>query len=722
VLPNNPNVALVIRRLAIFVWIGCCGSLLLMIGCSDWLDRSPEPGAFVESHFPKEAEWATEVTCIECHKAVVDQFASSHHAHANRLIDLTRDGLGFPAESIQHGEETWHFLREGKDLFIEVDGPGSRSRRYEVAGVIGHDPLWQYLLKFPNGRYQTAELSFDPVKREWFAVFGEDIREPGEWGHFSGQGMNWNANCAACHMTEYRKNYDPVTDSYASTWVAQTVSCAQCHGDMKAHAIAARKAGDDYTLSTTEFTLEQHIDNCAMCHSRRGQLTDDAFQPGDTFHDHFRLALPDGTDLYHEDGQVNNENYVYSSLLMSRMGHAGVTCMDCHNAHTGRTLLPATNNALCLRCHQDGEDGATIIDPLSHSFHAADNAGSQCVSCHMPSNVFMDRDWRRDHIFSSPDPYLTIELGIPNACNACHTEESAEWAKEWTDQWYGPDMNEEDRARAIEIGKYREGDPESWRPLLELAQNEEIDAWRAALTGMLGVFAGRPEVMRYLVAAVEDAYPPVRSAAIRGLAAVPQSEELLTAALADKSRLVRITAGLELSGRVSLPASVEAELEAYFLSQADSAIGSFQEAEFHFRASRVEAAMAATRRALRFDKANGEIWLEAAIMADRAGQTNQALEWIGEARRQAPDNPRIPYSLGLLYGSQQDYGAAIDAFEQSLALDPDQPRTLYNLALALTKVGRWAEADQRMAHALRLEPGNRDFLQVKRIIERNLAR
>jgi hypothetical protein len=36
----------------------------------------------------------------------------------------------------------------------------------------------------------------------------------------------------------------------------------------------------------------------------------------------------------------------------------------------------------------------------------------------------MQVDWRADHGFHSPDPLMTQELGIPNACSKCHTDES----------------------------------------------------------------------------------------------------------------------------------------------------------------------------------------------------------------------------------------------------------------------------------------------------------
>ena len=39
----------------------------------------------------------------------------------------------------------------------------------------------------------------------------------------------------------------------------------------------------------------------------------------------------------------------------------------------------------------------------------------------------MARDPRHDHGFTIPDPLLTKELGIPNACNRCHADKTVDW-------------------------------------------------------------------------------------------------------------------------------------------------------------------------------------------------------------------------------------------------------------------------------------------------------
>lgn len=115
------------------------------------------------------------------------------------------------------------------------------------------------------------------------------------------------------------------------------------------------------------------------------------------------------------------------------MGKAGVTCLDCHDPHTGTLKLPQEDNTLCLRCHGTGEavNGvkAPVIDMARHTPCPQSSMGARCVECHMPESLYMARDPRRDHSFNSPDPLLSVELGIPNACTMCHREKSNEWGR-----------------------------------------------------------------------------------------------------------------------------------------------------------------------------------------------------------------------------------------------------------------------------------------------------
>ena len=110
-------------------------------------------------------------------------------------------------------------------------------------------------------------------------------------------------------------------------------------------------------------------------------------------------------------------DYSYKARCIRR----DIVCTDCHDAHTARRRKEG--NELCYSCHQAEKYGSR-----EHHFHQMDSSGAQCVECHMPPRTYMAVDPRRYHSFRVPRPDLSKKLGMPNACNHCHTDKSPAWA------------------------------------------------------------------------------------------------------------------------------------------------------------------------------------------------------------------------------------------------------------------------------------------------------
>ena len=93
-------------------------------------------------------------------------------------------------------------------------------------------------------------------------------------------------------MTGFQKNYTAATDSYASTWVEHGVGCIQCHGPMpETHLNPKSKIENQKSATPFRGDRSRMMQTCAPCHARNELLTAD-FQPGDNYHDHYRLTLP----------------------------------------------------------------------------------------------------------------------------------------------------------------------------------------------------------------------------------------------------------------------------------------------------------------------------------------------------------------------------------------------------------------------------------------------
>ncbi len=653
--------------------------------------------------------------CLPCHEQETRAWRQSQHAVANRPVDPAVDRAKFAAVVAGLSPYTPEAAAAG----LRIAGPGEDTAGAAV-GVIGVGPLIQFLLARDDGRFQAHELAFDPARQEWFNLFGVEERRPGEWGHWSGQGMNWNSNCAWCHLTEFRKNYDAAADTYASTWLAQGVSCQQCHPNSAEHTLAA-EAGRTVAADRVPHDPQVAMHNCASCHARREQLTPDGFAAGDSFHDHFGLVLPDAPGVYFPDGQNRDENYVFGSLMLSRMGHAGVTCADCHDPHSHATILPVENNALCIRCHATGERDAPVIDLALHSRHPAGSTGDQCVACHMPPRTYMARDPRRDHGFTSPDPALSRELGTPDACSACHSDQPVEWSIQHADAWYDTPSRETRRERARLLAAAQ--DLERGFPLaaLQAAATDTDNAyWKAT---WLRLLAEGPDVSG-LQAWAQDftthREPIVRAAAVRLLGRAGVSEVLLQLHLADGSRLVRREAIAALAPLGPLPAAAQADQALYLEAHADRPAGALERARDALARGEVDAARRHVERAVSFDRLNPMLYFQGALLLDSSGQVDPALELLWSAPTEARATGHLHYAEGLLWAEKGELHRSVAALRQAVERDPSQDRWWYNLALAETKLPDWLAAQDAVSHARRLAPDALEYRQLAAIIEQQL--
>ena len=235
-----------------------------------------------------------------------------------------------------------------------------------------------------------------------------------------------------------------------------------------------------------------------------------------------------------------------------------MTCTHCHDSHTGALLREG--NDLCMSCHGLQEDF------VLHSYHP-EGEGDACVDCHMPETVYMERDPRRDHGMTTPDPQLTADLGIPNACNGCHADQPPAWSSGWLTEWFGDQNERRSSRRARAVAMARAGDPRAPSALLALISDEENNAWRAVLVGLLEPWAARPEPLAALIEATRDETVLVRRRAAEALLEPAflghaPTHAALRRLLGDPSRSVRVAATASLQHLMAPDSPEAAELMA----------------------------------------------------------------------------------------------------------------------------------------------------------------
>lgn len=531
------------------------------------------PAARVMAQDARTPAYVGSAVCADCHQAETEAWQGSHHQLAWTPADATHVLGDFDDATFTLNGVTTRFSTQNGQYFIESDGPDGTLTTWPVAGVAGIAPLQQYLIETEPGKVQSFDVVWDVDQERWYHLYPDQGLLAGDGLHWTGPYKNWNARCAECHATGFEKNYDPQAAAYKSMQSEIGVGCEACHGPGEAHLDWAL-ANDSYDpdrwseLTETALTMdfnagaEAEIQQCAGCHSRREAFFDGNPLPGTPFHDAYRLSsLRPG--LYHPDGQILDEVYVYGSFLQSKMYARGVTCTDCHNPHTAQTI--ADDNTLCTQCHSaTGNDRFPSLpladyDDPGHHFHPMGSEGAQCKTCHMIERDYMGIDGRRDHSFRVPRPDLTIETRAPNACTDCHSNQTAQWAADAVAGWY-PDSRHKEAHFSQVIAPARLDAIGQVEGLMGIVEHTGLPGIVRASALDLLTQISTPAIADRIQPALSDPDPMVRAAAVtaqRG-ATQPDLAQRLTPLLSDPVRAVRIAAAREfLALRIArMPAGV----------------------------------------------------------------------------------------------------------------------------------------------------------------------
>ncbi len=685
-------------------------------------------------------------TCAACHAAETERWRGSYHDLAMaELTEATVLGDFRDVDFAAHGV-TSRFYRKDGGYFVRTDGPDGQLHEYPIRYTFGWWPLQQYLIELPGGRLQALGIAWDSRAKEaggqrWFHLYPNERMDHTHRLHWTARDQNWNYQCAECHSTNLLKGYDLATDSFNTTWAEIDVACEACHGPGSRHvaqaqSVAAGSASAWGPGKGLVVDLGDHdggvwtwdekaglparsaprqkraqLDVCARCHSRRGQISE-RYEHGWPLGDTHRLALLDA-ELYHADGQIKEEVYVYGSFLQSRMHEKGVVCTDCHDAHSLK--LKAPGNLVCTQCHL-----AAKYEVESHHHHAPGTAGAACTGCHMPQQLYMVVDERADHSMRVPRPDLSLKLGSPNACNACHKDKTVQWAADAARQWYGEALATRPHfGEALHAG--RTGAPDAGGRLVALAADPTQPAIARATA--LDLLRGFPEPTHLLTIRrlLKDGDALVRASAVRYLEVTDAKTllELGLPLLADPVLAVRTEAAQTLAPlmRLGLPAaqqkSLAAALDEYRATQRATA----ELPESHLNIGLIEvavndpvAAEQAYRTALRLDRRFAPAYVNLADLYRALGQDADGEAVLREGLTVAPDDASMHHALGLLQVRRKEMAKAVDSLARAAQLAPDNARYAYVQALAVQSTGDRAKALAILETALARHPNDRDIL------------
>ncbi|MCP4769005.1 MAG: tetratricopeptide repeat protein [Gammaproteobacteria bacterium] len=682
-------------------------------------------------------------TCADCHRAEYDNWQGSHHDLAMQPAN-SKTVLGdFDKAEFVHFGVTSTFYREGDRFLVRTDGANGSLRDFEISYTFGVDPLQQYLIEIPGGRLQALSIAWDARPQSvggqrWFHLYpGEQIPHD-DLLHWTQPSQNWNNMCAECHSTGLQKNYDAEKRSFDTTWAEVNVTCEACHGPGADHQVWAERgegwqqlqasrglavmlderrgvhwkidAGASIARRSQPRESAREIETCARCHSRRSAVSSD-YRHGEPLLDHYLPALL-SEGLYHADGQIDDEVYVYGSFLQSKMNAVGVTCSDCHEAHSLALRAPA--NGVCLQCHQ-----ADRYDVSTHHFHESDSPGASCAECHMPTRDYMVVDPRHDHSMRIPRPDLSVTLGMPNACNNCHSEQSADWAAGLVGKWYGD--SEPGYQQYAEILSAARRGAASGDALAALIRNPATPAIaRATALSRIGPYLSN-QTLDVLRMGLADEDPTMRVAALTAVENLPMQMQVQFAfpMLQDEVLLVRMEASRILAPipvgdlpveQRRLLADAGREYVAAQLANAERPEAQTNLGNYYAAQGERKPALAAYQTALELAPYYLPAYINLADFYRRLGSEDDALELLQRAARQNPDAGAVHHALGLTLVRMRRYPEALAELELAAELEPGDASFVYVYAVGLNSLGESQQAIQTLQDALLLHPRNREIL------------
>jgi len=599
--------------------------------------------------------------CATCHAEEFRQWQGSHHQMAMQSASAASVLGDFSDVTVGFFDSKTAFIERDGKYFVNTENAVGDANDHEITHTFGVKPLQQYLVDGPAGRKQALQFAWDARSSDdggqnWYHLYPDEQIGPDDPLHWTGKYFNWNYMCAECHSTDVQLKYDVESNSFDTSFTEVSVGCEACHGPASKHVRQAsaesfdqsyglqinlnERDGAAWIMEPTTGIAQRNSPNrtrlesesCGRCHSRRSVVAE-TYEYGVPLTDTHMPSLLD-ENLYHADGRIQGEVYVYGSFLQSKMYAAGVTCSDCHNPHSGELLAGPNPNDTCSTCHLESR--------FASSEHNEEAIGD-CVSCHMPATMYMGVDDRRDHSFRLP----------------------------------GTTDDPDHYGSVIAAG--RQGDANE-KLLKGIANESYPPIARATMLTLLGPISDQSEQL-FVLEQLSDSDPLLRIGALRALQQQPPDVRLMRGAslLRDPLRSVRIEAALTyvdvrdllpIEDARAFPAAADEYRQAmsYGLAMPESALNL---ADFETRLGNTDAAAKNFEHAIRVGIDFAPARHAYGLYLVRRGDSNQALPHLLAATRLAPDTAQFVYVYGVALNSLGQPDEALRVLSDASQRFPD---------------------------------------------------
>ena len=708
-------------------------------------------------------------TCQSCHQSEYDQWQQSDHFKAMQTANKDTVLGDFNDIEVNFHDIATRFFIEDGQYKLTTTNKQNKVQTFAVPYTFGFYPLQQYLVDVGEGKLQAFNIAWDSRTKEeggqrWFHLQPIEKITPEHPFFWQRHFQNWNSRCADCHTTDLKRNFEPKTNSFDTQFSEVNVACESCHGPAGQHIKLAKKgelSGQDSGFSQTLPELKNfsfspnkpiaHADGkpnnseinvCARCHSLRTPLTQPFANTEQTYQDthnkseenyrdtHNKKALAHSANqpqqrfvddnrlewirapFYHANGSINEEVFVAGSFMQSKMQHAGVTCSNCHNAHTGKVKIQG--NGLCLQCHQ-----AETFNTPEHHHHTPQTDGAMCVNCHMPEKTYMGVDDRRDHSFLIPDLSFNNAASEPQSCLACHDKTDKHWREASHKLWGSNSKVNEWKVAREHVQSLA---PQGLDEAIAFIQNPGHSYLRrASLLAALSQYRSQ-EGVDIALANLENDNALLRRAAVESLNILsPRARwQVLSQKLDEPSKSVRFEMArtlVESVGQLSRSDKAKlmpllGEYRDMLALNADSPITQLALGNLASNLGDLAVAEQAYLTAYKIEPSYIPVLIQISEFYRQQGQDEKGAGYLSKALKVEPNNAQANHALGLFKIRQKQYGQALANLKISAHSDEALPSFAYIYAVALDHQSQTNLAISELEQAHQRWPADTDVLSA----------
>ncbi|HEU4719575.1 MAG TPA: tetratricopeptide repeat protein, partial [Bacteroidia bacterium] len=352
-------------------------------------------------------------TCRKCHEDIYETFIHTGMGQSFDVASMQKSAAKFGKQSTiydKYRDMWYHSYFADSNMYIcefRLEGKDTVYKRTEkVDYIIGSGMHTNSHMYSVNGYVFQMPMTFYTQQGKW------DLPPGFEGGYNSRFSRQIGLECMSCHNS-YPGFREGSENNF--TKIPNGISCERCHGPGSLH-VQRKMAGDivdtskyiDYTIvNPAKLPPDLQFDVCQRCHLQGNAV----LKPGKSFFD-FRpgMKLSDFLTVFMPKYEGAEDKFIMAShaerLKMSQCFiqtearkskgpvdtlhpyRNSLTCVTCHNPHVSvrETADEHFNNA-CKGCHFTGKSTLTkCSDTQAH----LDAAGNNCVSCHMPRSGAID--------------------------------------------------------------------------------------------------------------------------------------------------------------------------------------------------------------------------------------------------------------------------------------------------------------------------------------------